>query len=453
SLRSRQTLKLVVEGAVFTEEKDFLVQSCEYFQALYRSGMKECRQQEIHLKGLCARGFLIALVVLRGERPILDADEIVEAIECAAFLQVQPLAKHLVEIIDSDNCLLMYHTAANFGLMALYHAAAMFIRNMYHDLESEVRKSLPIELVLYVESLVPSTFVAVGAHSTCGVNETIHVGNRTLCHLDDDGKSWKVLTELPPKASTSMAGVTVLDNKLYVVCGIQLQGAQKQAVESCFCYNVESDEWSTFASPKQLRYNFPLVGLDGCLYAIGGEYKQTIMSSVETYKVGTGRWSFAAHLPRPVAGAACTKSMGRIFVCLWKPMETTEIYEYLTRNDQWLLVTTLIRHQSYGHAIVAHRDNLFVMRNGPQDDFLRCMMDCYNLSTGQWTTLPGHFANSKGSLFTAVVRGDSAYTLNRTMTLEYAIEGKTWKPRNQMKGFPRSGSLWTFFLRLPKGNR
>ncbi|XP_041704541.1 kelch repeat and BTB domain-containing protein 13 [Coregonus clupeaformis] len=446
-------IKLVVEGAVFTEERDFLVESCEYFQALYRSGMKECRQEEIHLKGLCARGFLIALVVLRGERPILDADEIVEAIECAAFLQVESLAKHLMDLIDSDNCLLMYHTAATFGLMALYHAAALFIRNMYHDLEVEVRKSLPTELVAYIESLVPSTFVAVGAHSTCGVDETIHAGNRTLCYLDDDGKTWKVLTDLPPEASTSMAGVTVLDNKLYVVGGIQVRGARKYAVDSCFCYSVEADQWTMIASPKQLRYNFSLVGLDGCLYAIGGEYERTIMSSVETYEVVTGRWSFVAHLPQPVAGAACTKGMGRIFVCLWKPMETTEIYEYLPRKDQWLLVSTLIRHQSYGHAMVAHRDNLYVMRNGPQDDFLRCMMDCYNLTTGQWTALPGHFANSKGSLFTAVVRGDSAYTLNRTMTLEYAIEGKTWKPRNQMKGFPRSGSLWTFFLRLPKGRR
>ncbi|KAJ7997652.1 hypothetical protein DPEC_G00214360 [Dallia pectoralis] len=446
-------IKLVVGGVVFSEEKDFLVHSCEYFRALYRSGMKECRQQEIHLKSLCARGFLIALVVLRGERPVLDADEIVEAVECAAFLQMELLAKHLVHIINSDNCLLMFHTAATFGLATLYHAAALFIRNMYPDLEPEVRKSLPAELVLYVESLAPSTFVAVGAHSTCGVNETVHVGNRTLCYMDDDGTSWKVLAELPLKASTSMAGMTVLDNKLYVVGGIQGRGAQKHAVETSFCYDVETNDWSAFAGPEQLRYNFPLAGLDGCLYAIGGEYEQTTMSSVERYEVGVGKWSFVSHLPRPVAGAACTKSMGRIFVCLWKPMETTEIYEYLPGKDQWLLVTTLRRHQSYGHAIVAHRDNLFVMRNGPQDDFLRCMMDCYNLSTGQWTSLAGHFANSKGSLFTAVVRGDSAYTLNRTMTLEYAIEGATWKPRNQMKGFPRSGSLWTFFLTLPKRSR
>ncbi|KAF3843910.1 hypothetical protein F7725_015958 [Dissostichus mawsoni] len=130
-------------------------------------------------------------------------------------------------------------------------------------------------------------------------------------------------------------------------------------------------------------------------------------------------------------------------------METTEIYEYMSRKDEWRLVTTLIRQQSYGHSMVGHRDNLYVVRNGPSADFLRCLMDCYNLTSGQWSSLPGHFVNSKGSLFTALVRSDSVLTLNRSMTQEFAINGKTWKPRRQMKGFPRSGSVWTFLLRLP----
>ncbi|XP_059191441.1 kelch repeat and BTB domain-containing protein 13 [Centropristis striata] len=441
-------LTIVVGDTHFSEEKMLLVQSCDYFQALYRSGMKECRQQEIHLKSLRAQGFLIALAVLRGEMPNLDGDDIVEAIECAAFLQVAPLIKHLINLIDSDNCLLMYHTAATFGLMDLYHAAALFIRNMYVDLELEVKKSLPTELISYVESLRPSVFVAVGAHVTCGGDKTIHAASRTVCYLDETGNSWKVLTDLPLEASTSMAGVTVLDNKLYIVGGVH--GLQKQVVESCFCYSVENNSWSRISSPAQLRYNLSLVGVDGRLYAIGGEYERTVMSSVETYNVKTGRWGFAAHLPRPAAGAACTKTMSRIFVCLWRPMETTEIYEYVSGKDEWQLVTTLIRKQSYGHCMVGHRDNLYIMRNGPSDDFLRCLMDCYNLRTGQWSSLPGHFANSKGSLFTAVVRGDSVLTLNRSMTLEYAVDDKTWKPRRQMKGFPRSGSVWTFLLQLPE---
>jgi len=440
-------LTIVVGDTLFSEEKMLLVQSSDYFQAMYRSGMKECHQDKIHLQCLRARGFLIVLAVLHSEIPSLDEDDIVEAIECAAFLQVTPLTKHLINLIDAENCLLMYHTAAVFGLMELYHAAALFIRDMYGELEAEVHKTLPSELISHIESLTPSVFVAVGTHVTCGVDESVHNASRTVCYLDETRNNWKVLTDLPLEASTSMAGVTVLDNKLYIIGGVH--GVHKEVVESCFCYCVENNSWTRIASPAQLRYNLTLVGVDGCLYAIGGEYERTVMSSVEIYNIKMGRWMFAAHLPRPATGVACTKTMGRMFVCLWRPMETTEIYEYISTKDKWQLVTTLIRNQSYGHCVVGHKDNLYIIRNGPSADFLRCLMDCYDLTSGQWSSLPGHFANSKGLLFTAVVRGDSVFTLNRNMTLEYIVDRKSWKPRRQMKGFPRSGSLWTFLLRLP----
>lgn len=441
-------LTIVVQDVPFCVDKKVLVHNCDYFRALYRSGMKECRQEEIHLRCLRARGFLIALTVLRGERPILDGDDIVEAIECAAFLQVAPLTKHLVNIVNSDNCLLMCHTAATFGLADLFHAAAVFIRNMYTDLEVEVRESFPSELIAHVESLSPGVFVAVGAHVTCSIGETVHSASRTVCYLDESVNQWKVLTDLPLKASSSMAGVAALGNKLYIMGGVQ--GPHKQVADSCFCYSVTTNNWTNISSLSQPRYNLSLVGVDGRLYAIGGEYERILMSSVEIYDVAAARWAFAANLPQPAARPACTTAMNRIFVCLWKPMETTEIYEYIPRTDEWQLVSTLIKQQSYGHHLVGHRDCLYVIRNGPSDDFLRCLIECYNLTTGQWSSLPGHFPNSKGSLFTAVVRGDSVLTLNRSATLEYVIDRKSWKPRRQLRGFPRSGSLWTFLLQLPK---
>ncbi|XP_072516982.1 kelch repeat and BTB domain-containing protein 13 [Salminus brasiliensis] len=441
-------VRVRIEGDVFTADKVLLESNCEYFRALFQSGMKECQQEEIHLQVVSARGFLVALQVIRGERPILSDDEIVKAIECAAFLQVQPLVRHLMNLVNSDNCLLMYHTAATYGVLELSRSTALFIRDMYQDLKEEVR-CLPKELIDYVESLVPSTYVMVGTHSPS--NQQLQNFMRTVCYLDEDEKDWKVLTHLPLDASTTMAGVTVLNGKLYIVGG--LYDLSNRVVDSGFCYDVASSTWSTFPSPQQLRYNCTLLGHEGSLYALGGEFERTTISSVEKYDVSTDRWSFAAHLPRPASSVPCTKSMGRIFICLWKPKDATEIYEYLPIKNEWVLLTTLIRHQSYGHCMVAHRDNLYVMRNGPCDDFLRCMMDCYNLTTGQWTAMPGQYENSKGALFTAVVRGDSVFTVNRRATVEYSIEGDKWRTKKEMTGFPRIGSMWTFLLRLPKKSK
>ncbi|XP_036389154.1 kelch repeat and BTB domain-containing protein 13 [Megalops cyprinoides] len=441
-------VRVRVEGSVFAVDRALLVQGCDYFGALFRSGMRECRQEEIWLQGVRAGGFLTALSVLRGERPLLSAQQLVDAVECAAFLQVAPLARHLADLVTSDTCLLLCQAAAVFGLRELYLSAALFIRDMYGDLAEEAR-ALPDPVRRDVEALTPSSYVAVGTHSPS--MEMLQDSFRTLCYLDEEAREWRHLTDLPTHASTSMAGVAVLANRLYIVGGVR--GVSKQVVESCFCYDAWEDTWSVIPSPRQPRYNFTLVGHEGRLFAIGGEFERTLMSSVETYDVAAGAWSFASNAPWPVADAACAKAMSRIFLCFWRPMETTDIYEYVPSTDHWRLITSLIRPQSYGHCMVAHRDNLYVMRNGPSDDFLRCLMDCYNLSTGQWTAMPGHYVNSKGALFTAVVRGDSAFTVNRMLTLEYSILGDRWKPRREMKGFPRSGSVTTFLLRLPRASR
>lgn len=441
------SLRVQVDGSVFTVDRALLALNSEYFRALFRSGMRESHQDELYLQGgLKARGFLIALAVARGEQPsIRDPDEIVEAVECAAFLQVGTLMQYLIDIIDTDNCFLLYHTAAVFGLLRLFHSAAVFIRDSYRDL-NEAAEVLPEEMIHYVESLMPSSFIAMGTHSPS--MKILQDSSRTVWYLKEEQGVWKYLTDLPTDASTSMAGIAVVKNRLYVVGGVR--GVSMETVDFSYCYDTDSNSWSVFDGPQQPRYNFTLVGHEGHLYAFGGEYDKRVMSSAEVCDVSTQQWNFVKNAPCPVAGAASTVARRRIFVCFWKPPNTTDIYEYIPIKDEWILTTTMIHYQSYGHCMVAHSDKLYVMRNGPCDDFLRCLMDCYNITTGQWTSMPGHYINSRGALFTAMVRGDSVFTVNRNLTLEYLICDDNWKPHRQMMGFPKSGSLWTCMLRLPK---
>uniref|UniRef100_A0A2I4B5N5 Kelch repeat and BTB domain-containing protein 13 n=1 Tax=Austrofundulus limnaeus TaxID=52670 RepID=A0A2I4B5N5_AUSLI len=441
-------VRVKVEESWFALERGFLERHSDYFQALFDSGMRESQQEELYLKdGVSARGFLIALAVCRDETPTLsDPDELVEAVECAAFLQIENLVQYLCDIIDSDNCLLLYHAAAIFGVHELFHKAALFLCDAFDDLKEVAESTIPEELLQYSQTLSPATYVAIGTHTPS--MELLQDSFRVVCFLDEKHGEWKHLTNLPTLCSTSMAGVAVLDNRLYIVGGIY--GYGKDAVDCSFCYNPESGIWTTLPGPQQPRYDFTLIGHEGRLYAIGGEVQKRLISTAERYDCTKGEWKLIQHAPRPVASAACAVARRRMFVCFWKPPNTTDIYEYIPLKDEWRLTTTLIRPQSYGHCMVSHRDNLYVMRNGPCDDFLRCLMDCYNITTGQWTALPGHYINSKGALFTAMIRGDSAFTVKHMLTLEYTIAAGGWKPRRHMKGFPKSGSLWTCLLRLPK---
>ncbi|XP_069766681.1 kelch repeat and BTB domain-containing protein 13 [Narcine bancroftii] len=437
-------VRVLVEDQTFTAEKRMLIGASEYFRGLFESGMRECSQEEIQLLQLPARGFAVMMRVLRGEQPILNSGEISDAIECAAFLQVRALTEHLIHIITSHNCSLMLETASVYGVFDLIHASALFMRDMYFKVREDLN-FLPDHLLDYIESLSPSTFVAVATHSPS--DQYLDDHSRTICYLDEAENIWRTLTSLPKQASTSLAGIAVMDNNLYIVGGVD--GLSKRVVKLNFCYNTERNSWSEFPSLQHLRHSLTLTGQDGCLFAMGGMCKNSVLSTVEKYQVASNTWSFAACLPRPGEGIACARAMGRIFVCLWLPMDTTDIYEYKTHRDEWLLVTTLRRQQSYGHCMVAHTDNLYVIRNGPADDFLRCFIDCFNLTTQEWMSLSSYYVNSKGALFTATIRCDNVFTVNRSLTLVYNIEKDRWKPAKEGAGFPRSGSMHTFLLRLP----
>ena len=86
-------LQVRVEDSWFTAERSLLARCSDYFRGLFSCGMAESVRDTLHLKGgLSARAFLRAMAVCRGEAvPALgldDPQELVEAIECAAFLQV-----------------------------------------------------------------------------------------------------------------------------------------------------------------------------------------------------------------------------------------------------------------------------------------------------------------------------------------------------------------------------
>ncbi|KAM6951002.1 kelch repeat and BTB domain-containing protein 13 [Aplochiton taeniatus] len=441
-------LRVKVEESWFTVERALLVQCSDYFRALFQSGMSDCLQDELSLKGgVCARAFLMALSVCRGETPTLDEPEVLEeAVECASFLQMAPLAQYLCDIIDMDNCLLLYHSASVFGVPTLFHTAALFLCDSYNDLREAAESMIPEELLHHAQSLSPASYVALGTHSPS--TERLHDSFRNVCYLDEMEGRWKTLTDLPTLCSTSMAGVAVLDDRLYIVGGSY--GYGKDTVDSTFSYDPRTESWTVLQGPRRPRCGFTLLGHEGRLYAIGGEHDKRTTAAAEAYDVARGEWTSVRRAPRPVGSAGGAVARRRMFVCFWKPPDTTDIYEYVPLTDKWVLETTMRKTGSYGHCMVAHRDRLYVMRNGPSDDFLRCVMDCYSLTTGQWTAMPGIYVNSKGALFTAMVRGDAVFTVKHQLTLEYAIDGNIWKPRRQMMGFPKSGSLWTCLLRLPK---
>ncbi|XP_078473429.1 kelch repeat and BTB domain-containing protein 13 [Lampetra fluviatilis] len=439
-------LRVTVEGVVFEVNRSRMAEHCDYFGALFRSGMRECQRDELEITGcITANGFSIMLRVLDDGATPLRADDVVDAVEAAGFLQVSALVAYLSAAVDSDNCVEMLVAASEYGVERARRCAAHFVRDVLDEPRFASRLSLlSEEHRLHVSALQPSRLSAVGTYSSS--NAYLDDKSRTVCCLDEVHNRWEVVTALPRSASSALAGIAVLNNKLYLVGGIR--GMERDPVETTFCYDPLRRVWRELAGPIQPRYNLALLAHRDRLLAIGGEHGGIKLATVESFDERAEAWSPCAPLPQAAAGAACATTLGRAFVCLWKPLDTTTISELDADGEAWRRLATLVKPHSYGHCMVAHRDNLYVIRNGPYDDFLHCAIDRYNISSAAWTTLAGQYMNSKGALFSSVVKGDRVFTLNRMIAMPYAIEAERWRPLPAFAGFPRGGTLHTFLLRL-----
>uniref|UniRef100_UPI00358FBBBB LOW QUALITY PROTEIN: kelch repeat and BTB domain-containing protein 13-like n=1 Tax=Myxine glutinosa TaxID=7769 RepID=UPI00358FBBBB len=434
---------VLVDGRRFELDRWFLASNSEYFRALFDSGMRESQDVGMELREVTEQGFSAMLDVLRRCYPKIVEGNLEDVVYTASYLQVKALVEYLRFILSSDNCVQMLIAANVYGVLELKNAAALFIRNVIKNSRvSEDLMRLSPELVNFVRGLKPERFAAVASY--CSSTPLLEDHSRAVYVLDEERNDWQLLTRLPPAASTMLAGVAVLGGRLYIVGGIQ--SPKNQPVEHTFRFDPQKDYWEVLNGLHQPRYNVSLLPYGNSLLAIGGKYGHKQLTTVECFQESSATWSLCPELPRAAAGAACATAMGRAFVALWKPLDVTTIYEFAPTRGGWDMVSTIFRSQSYGHCMLGHGHTLFLIRNGPSDDFLHCEIDSFCLATGAWTTLRGQYINGKGALFAATIKGDYVYTVNRVMTLPYAIESTHWMPLPALAGFPRGGTLHSFVL-------
>uniref|UniRef100_A0A8C4QG30 Kelch repeat and BTB domain containing 13a n=1 Tax=Eptatretus burgeri TaxID=7764 RepID=A0A8C4QG30_EPTBU len=437
---------VLVDGRQFELDRWFLASNSEYFRALFDSGMRESQGVGMELLEVTEQGFSAMLDVLYRCYPKIVEGNLEDVVHAASFLQVKALVEYLTFILSSDNCVDMLITANVYGVFELKNAAAMFIKNVIKNRRvSQDLMRLSPELMTFIRQLKPERFAAVASY--CPSTPFLEDHARAVYALDEERNDWHLLTRLPPAASTALAGVAVLGGRLYIVGGIQ--SPKNQPVEETFRFDPQKDSWEVLNGLHQPRYNLSLLPYGNSLLAIGGRYGHQQLTTVECFQESSATWSFCPELPRAAAGAACATAMGRAFVALWKPLDVTTIYEFTVTCGGWGIVSTLSRSQSYGHCMLGHRHTLFLIRNGPSDDFLHCEIDSFCLATGVWTTLRGQYINGKGALFAATIKGDYVYAVNRVMTLPYAIESTHWMPLPALAGFPRGGTIHSFVLHSP----
>lgn len=82
---------LIAEDERFDVHKVILVSCSDYFRSMFTSGMKECNQKEIELKGVTSKGLEKVLEVIYTSTTTLEGDDIFDVIAAATHMQVTPV--------------------------------------------------------------------------------------------------------------------------------------------------------------------------------------------------------------------------------------------------------------------------------------------------------------------------------------------------------------------------
>ncbi|XP_028341999.1 kelch-like protein 33 isoform X4 [Physeter macrocephalus] len=109
---------------------------------------------------------------------------------------------------------------------------------------------------------------------------------------------WGRLPALPAPGRFRHGAASLAGSELYV-CGGQDFYGHSNTLASTLRWDPRQEDWEEMAPLCQARSFFPLVALDGLLYALGGRDSGVALSSVETYSPKLNIWRPAPALPAP----------------------------------------------------------------------------------------------------------------------------------------------------------
>ncbi|XP_077997563.1 kelch-like protein 26 [Glandiceps talaboti] len=131
---------LVADGQYMDCHRIVLAACSDFFKAMFTTGMKECNQSVIQLKGVSATGLQVVLESMYSGEIDLDLEHLDEVIATASYLQVLPVIDVIKSSITLTSCVCVYQFSKLYELQGLERASFVFIRQNLGN--SEVQKRI-----------------------------------------------------------------------------------------------------------------------------------------------------------------------------------------------------------------------------------------------------------------------------------------------------------------------
>lgn len=435
-MSSLEHVQILLGARSYLVPREPLVAQSGFFQALFRSGMRESSGEAVTLHGLSQEGLEGVLRHITGS-PLQDcipsddarcgrkelnpeesgygheapAQAPLEAlVEAACYLQVQGLLSLLQSSLSLETCLDLLDVSQLHGQWDLAAASLRYMATHYHAMLQrpdfqDGPESLKEQVLEERQRGAPSLLVL----SQQGCDSWV------LFRYLDEGGGWQVMPGTIPPSMLRVQGygATVLNNYLFVAGGTRENGQEVSAVHS---YNPGTGCWSEEPAMNQKRYNFRLLAVNGALYAVGGHSLQTM----ESFSPAQNAWTLAAPLPDTLVEFSACESLGRIYVIGgYTPRgRNMSVLRYCPLLDEWS-VFDLCRQHMRKQQMVSIEETLFLVggfrrdpQSGQSEDSLSVLS--YNTSTRDWNCLKVNTSKS-GLSVSCTLHNDGIYILSRDM--------------------------------------
>ncbi|XP_048211655.1 kelch-like protein 33 isoform X1 [Perognathus longimembris pacificus] len=199
---------------------------------------------------------------------------------------------------------------------------------------------------------------------------------------------WGRLPPLPAPGRFRHGAASLAGYALYV-CGGQDFYSHSNTLASTLRWDPSQEGWEEAQPLCQARSFFPLVALDGHLYALGGRDNGVALSSVETYNPELNVWRPAPSLPAPCFAHAAAILEGRIYVsggCSGTGQYLATLLHYDPTLEKPETLLSPMGVPRAGHVMAAMGRRLYVAGGlGETGDLLS--FEAYEPRTGSWTHL------------------------------------------------------------------
>ncbi|XP_034735810.1 kelch-like protein 6 [Etheostoma cragini] len=349
-----------------------LSECSEYFRALSRSRMRETSESLIHLDHVSSSVFHNLLEFSFHNKFKVPQEELGTHIQVSSYLLAEAFLSKCLSVLADDlnpgNCLSYLSLAQEICCVELKLIVFTYLSRNLLELPHLIKHLNDAEKdeIVHLRMQGDRHLCSLRKENLTSWNDPETERSRHIFTLkgSEDTGNWYPVTELPFRADKWCFTTVVLNNYLYIIGGYRQRVKRGWEFKlASLRYNPFTHAWATTAPLIKHRRHFSAVACEGCIYAVGGWYLDSLVTpdsstalytAVERYDPWGDTWRFVSSLPLTdfqftvslSHDVPLATSLGHCLYVLGNIQRTGEklLLQYNTRHDSWSeLLPTLTR--------------------------------------------------------------------------------------------------------------